>query len=401
MDIAVVGCGTAGPAAAALLRERGHDVVIFEREPAPRPVGSGIMVQPLGMSVLDRLGVGDEIRRLGNRVDRLHGVNAQGRTILDVRYGDMGEDVCGVGVQRGLLFSTLLSRAERSGASVCTGWAIDRIDDAGPNGVWVIDERGRRAGPFACIVIASGSRTLLRSAIGEPRRCDEYPWGAWWFTALAGGVQERRTLFQSYEHAERMVGFLPSGKLTDAGADTVSCFYSVERAREREIRQRGIAWLRDDVRRLAPGFASIAEQLVSWDQVLVATYRDVVMRPLCRGRVVCIGDAGHSMSPQLGLGANLALVDALVLARCLGDVDQGSSSDEVERALTAFSDQRRRVLRYYAFISRLLTPLFQSSERSLAVVRDLALPVLCRAGWSRRQMLEAVCGTTGGFLGRW
>jgi 2-polyprenyl-6-methoxyphenol hydroxylase-like FAD-dependent oxidoreductase len=405
MDVAVVGCGTAGPAVAAMLRERGHGVVVFEREAEPKPIGSGILLQPLGMSVLDLLGVGERVRRLGSRVERLHGVNVAGKTVLDLRYSDSGEGVHGVGVQRGLLFNALMECAEASGVEIRTGWSIARVEDGRGDGAWVVDELGRREGPFDCVVVASGSRTLLRNVTGTVERWVEYPWGAWWFTAkMQSGMRTPmgdRTLHQVYEHASRTIGFLPSGRMDDDGDETVSCFYSVERLHEQATRERGLSWLKDEMLRLVPEACDVVGQLSGWDQVLSATYRDVVMKPLHSGRVVCIGDAGHAMSPQLGLGANLALVDARVLAECLARNDARSTSHKIEESLAVFSDQRRRILRYYTWVSRLLTPLFQSSEESLALVRDVALPVLCRVGWTKRQMLEAMCGTTKGFLGRW
>jgi 2-polyprenyl-6-methoxyphenol hydroxylase-like FAD-dependent oxidoreductase len=44
-DIAVVGCGTAGLAAALLLVRDDHRVTLFERFEAPEPIGSGLMLQ--------------------------------------------------------------------------------------------------------------------------------------------------------------------------------------------------------------------------------------------------------------------------------------------------------------------------------------------------------------------
>src|SRR5438270_42379 len=55
LDIAVVGAGTAGSAAAVLLARAGHRVTLYERVPNPGPVGAGIIMQPSGLAALAAL----------------------------------------------------------------------------------------------------------------------------------------------------------------------------------------------------------------------------------------------------------------------------------------------------------------------------------------------------------
>ena len=52
LDIAVAGCGIAGLAGALLLHRRGHAVTLYERFEQPRPLGSGLLLQPTGLAVL-------------------------------------------------------------------------------------------------------------------------------------------------------------------------------------------------------------------------------------------------------------------------------------------------------------------------------------------------------------
>ena len=69
--VCVIGCGTAGAAAAVLLARAGCEVTVLERVAAPAAVGAGIVVQPSGQAVLARLGLLDTIAARGARLDRL------------------------------------------------------------------------------------------------------------------------------------------------------------------------------------------------------------------------------------------------------------------------------------------------------------------------------------------
>jgi 2-polyprenyl-6-methoxyphenol hydroxylase-like FAD-dependent oxidoreductase len=107
--------------------------------------------------------------------------------------------------------------------------------------------------------------------------------------------------------------------------------------------------------------------------------------------VVLVGDAAHSMSPHLGQGANLGLLDAECLARHL-------SNQSPAAALIAYAMERRRHSRYLAILSRVLTPFFQSGSHTLAIGRDVALPLMCAIPWIRRQMELTVAGVKRGFF---
>lgn len=107
LTIAICGAGPAGLAAAIALQREGHYPVIFDQFDAPKPLGSGLILQPTGLAVLDWLGLGDETRKLGAPIDRLYGKAARsGRVVLDVRYDSLG-DARGLAVHRAGLFHVL------------------------------------------------------------------------------------------------------------------------------------------------------------------------------------------------------------------------------------------------------------------------------------------------------
>jgi 2-polyprenyl-6-methoxyphenol hydroxylase-like FAD-dependent oxidoreductase len=118
---------------------------------------------------------------------------------------------------------------------------------------------------------------------------------------------------------------------------------------------------------LCPGLGRMLEAQAEASCPYVFTYRDVDVSRYASGRAVLIGDAAHSMSPQLGVGAQLAMADARILAEHL------AAHGTVAAALDAYSLTRPSQLRRYQQASRWLTPLFQSDSRILSGVRDRVL----------------------------
>ncbi len=366
MRYAIIGCGTGGPSAALLLHQQGHEVTLFERVPAPGPVGAGILIQPTGMSVLRRLGLLDRVMAAGSRVERLYGENHRGRVVLDLGYGSLAPGLFGLGVQRGALFSALWDAVHAAGLEVRTGQEIGAVTED-PTGVSVAGTRFDRA------IIASGARTGLRPPGATVR---PYPWGALW--AVVRSELSPHCLTQRYRDTRQMFGLLPSGQ------GTLSMFWSIRADRVEAWRAAGMEAWKDQIRALyaeAP-----VETLNAPEQILFAPYFDVVAPRWHTERVLWIGDAAHAMSPQLGQGANLALMDAAAVADC-GDFAEWSA-------------RRRSHLRFYQLASRLLTPFFQSSFPVLAPLRDLVAGPLHAWGWYQRQMLESLVGVKTGLFSR-
>ena len=112
------------------------------------------------------------------------------------------------------------------------------------------------------------------------------------------------------------------------------------------------------------------------------SYRTVSLRRWHDGTLVLLGDAAHALSPQLGQGANLALMDAAALA----DV---ASLDDFEAA-------RRPQARFYGFGARALNVVFQNDHDALAWPRDHLMAPASRLPWVRRRALEVLAGVANG-----
>lgn len=71
MKVIVVGGGIGGLTAAVALKQQGCDVTIYERVSELRPAGSGISVWSNGVKVLNSLGLGTELAKVGGLMESM------------------------------------------------------------------------------------------------------------------------------------------------------------------------------------------------------------------------------------------------------------------------------------------------------------------------------------------
>lgn len=366
LSIGIAGAGIGGLAIAMLLAREGHRVTLFDQFATAGPVGSGLMLQETGLAVLGAMGLRAQTEALAAPIARLHGISIDtGRAVLDVRYAALRPGLAGLGIQRAVLFDVLQAAASAAGARLVPATRIVAADTGDGT---LTDAEGGLHGPYDMVIDALGVRSPLSSA---PRQ--ELTYGALWATLPwpESSTFDKSALEQRYEAARKMAGVMPSGRAAPGLPDSLTYFWSIRVDQYDAFRSAPLVHWKDAARRLWPETAVLLDQITDHDQMTFARYRHRTHAVPLEGRLVHIGDAWHAASPQLGQGANMALLDAYGLAQAM------RQTADVPSALRRFLKIRAGHVRLYQLMTWAFTPVYQSDGILTPWLRDrLAAPLL-------------------------
>ncbi len=285
--------------------------------------------------------------------------HARSREILTVEYR---ADAPGLALHRASLFQVLWDAAIAAGATLATGAAVVAAPQAGTLR-WLEREGGLRLGPFDLVIGASGTGSRL-----SPMVARALPFGAVWASVPwpAGADLPQDQLSQRYFRAKKMAGVLPIGRLPDDPTPCAALFWSLPVAgldRWPEVR---FGQWRDEVGRFWPEMVPFLAQLRGKADLTPAHYTHGSVGKVDQPGLVFVGDAAYRASPQLGQGANMALLDAMALALAL-------DACPLAQALPRYAAMRRWHCGFYQALSASFTPMYQSDSRLLPVLRDWVL----------------------------
>ncbi len=343
-DIAVIGAGVGGLAAALALRLRGARVTVFEAATELAEIGAGVQIGPNGVAVLEALGVRDAAEAVASlpRAIELRDFRAS-RPVARLPLGPACVARYGRPywqVHRADLLAVLAKGAAAAGVRLRLGARVEGVCER--RGGVALDLGGGGSFDAEAAITADGLRSAVRAAHfggGAPRFTGHVAW---------------RGLVPA--------GRLPAGLFPDAACVTMGpgrhlVTYPLRGgtlwnfvAVERRAAWTAEGWTTpDDPARLRRAFAGWGGAVDALLGAVDATYLwGVFDHPALpawtRGRIALLGDACHPMPPFLAQGAAMALEDAWVLAAALSaagpDLAVGLSAYEARRKARATRVQR-------------------------------------------------------------
>lgn len=355
----VAGAGIGGLTATIALRRAGLEVVVFERAAELREVGAGLLLAANAQKALGKLGLAEEVARLGTPASAAEIRSWRGQVLASIPAAELEKNAgaASAAVHRADL-QALLAREAGEGTlrldAVVKGF---EQDESGVR-VSLADGSEQRAD---ILVGADGLRSQIRATLFGPEEPRYAGYTAW-----------RAVVKPEGELLPWGGGFESWGRGTRFGCAHIGRgrVYWFATANSREGEKDGP--LGDPVgpkakllHRFGDWHRPIRELIEATDEGAISRTDIYDREPLGErwgeGRVTLLGDAAHPMTPNLGQGACQAVEDAVVLARCL---HEGGATAEALRRY-----ERLRYDRVAMIVRR---------SRRVGAVGQLENPLLCR-----------------------
>lgn len=391
-EVAVIGAGPAGSTAAALLAERGRDVLLLEKDRHPRfHIGESLL--PLNLPLFERLGVADEVARIGMPKFGAEFVSPWHREPVTFEFGHALDKAFphAYQVRRSEFDLILFRNAVRKGARALEGCRVTGVEFTAEGAVLSarLEDGSERVWNTRFVVDASGRDTFLASRMGIKRRNRKHNSAAIYghFTGakrLPGRAEGNITVFW-FDHG--WFWFIP---LVD-GTTSVGavCWPYYMKTRKTSPEQFFL-----DTIALCP---ALAERLSDAKLIAPATatgnYSYVASRTMGRNYLM-LGDAYTFIDPVFSTGVLLAMQSAFVgadtIETCLDRPAQAGA------ALKRFDAMMRRGPGIFSWlIYRVTTPairaLFMAPSNRFrvqeALISVLAGDIYRRTPWRARMLL--------------
>jgi 2-polyprenyl-6-methoxyphenol hydroxylase-like FAD-dependent oxidoreductase len=381
LRIAIAGGGIAGLASANVLAHDGHRVEVFDRSSGLSANGTGILLQPAGIEVLQRFGLATAAFERGCAIERVV-ARSRGSQVMNLNYTDLRPDLRALGIRRPALAKLLHDAARSAGTVVHFGIAIEKFIEKSDQ-VALLERGGATIhGPFDIALVCNGMNSRLRDSVSPGARVRPHARGVYSVVAPLPASLSNDVLLQAMNGWSDGVGLLPIGR--DGGPTAlVSFFWNASKSDLPRIEAQGYpAWC-DYIEGFCPEAHDVLRGLSGFDALTWFTTVDVTLDRWHAARSLIMGDAAHALNPQLGIGATMALLDAEALCQALRD-------GAISAALAAFQSRRKPQIERYARVSRVWSRLdgtgFSPLRRRLFLAAANGTPAL------RRRLLKHVCG---------
>ncbi|MEY3327253.1 MAG: hypothetical protein RLZZ115_134 [Cyanobacteriota bacterium] len=332
LKIIIIGAGIGGLTAGLALKRAGYTVEIYEKTSEIRPAGAGISIWSNGVKVLNSLGLGDEIAKIGGQMDRMEYRSHTDKLFNQINLNPVTETVGQrpYPVSRTELQSLLLNAFNNNLETVKLNAQFIGVEQ-NTQGVTAYFANGYQTSADL-LIAADGIHSQLRDyVVGHPvklRYADYVNWNG--LIKINPDLGDKNT-WVIYVGEGKRASMMPIGN------NRFYYFFGCPMARgtivEPEYRQRE---LKSIFARWPSPVQSLIENLNPQELNRLEIHDLDPLETIVKGRVALLGDAAHASTPTLGQGGCQAMEDAEILSRFLLTTNLG-----VEYALKRYEAERK------------------------------------------------------------
>ncbi len=373
----IVGGGPAGSTIAALLAERGVDVVLLEKDRHPRfHIGESLL--PFNLPLLDRLGVADQVERIGLPKWGVDFVSTAHQRTVTFEFADAWDKSLpsSFQVRRSQFDHVLIRNAAAKGAHVIEDCRVTGIDLDRDDCVDVIAKAGsgtEQRWRARFLIDASGRDTLVAGKLGLKDRNRRHASAAIYghFTGArrqAGRAEGNISIFW-FEHG--WIWFIPLADGTTSIGAVVPPAYL--KSRPTDV----TAFFRQTIAKAPALMERLAGATLTGPATATGNYSYRARRMVGRNYML-VGDAYAFIDPVLSTGVYLAMKGAFQAADTVVTVLREPL--RADRALNRFAAEvERGIDRFSWFIYRMNTPELRDlfmNPRNMLRLREAVLAIL-------------------------
>lgn len=318
VEIAVIGAGLGGAAAAALLAGAGFSVHTFEQAPVFTRLGAGIHIGPNVMKIFRRIGIEKKLESIGSHPDFWFSRDGNtGEYLSRIPLGDYGRREYGasyITIHRGDMHAVQIDALPQD--RVHFGHKLIAIEERGSD-VLLTFENGRKIAA-GLVVGADGINSMIREMLLGPEKPRFSGWVG--HRALvnmdklrASGLQFEACVKWWWEASRHIMAYATKG-------DGSEYYYVTGVPVDGWEHQTSfVDSSREEMEAIFGGSHPVVQALIDATETVTKWpfWNRDPLNLWSRGRLVMLGDACHPMRPHMAQGACMAIEDAAVLTRCL------------------------------------------------------------------------------------
>lgn len=306
--VLISGASIAGPVLAFWLHRFGFEVTVVERAAALRLGGQNIDVRGAARTVLQRMGLEEQVRKANTGEVGVRFVDSSGRVKVEAPMGEEGFGTSELEILRGDLASIFYDSTKKD-VEYLFGDQITALD--GHENVVKVTFKNGPARDFNLVIAADGIRSGTRRLMfgDEPeirflglyntymtisRTADDDQWARWYNAT-----------------GSRVITLRPDNHGTTRASFS---FLSPERGYERLDLAEQKELLRQKFADAGWQAPRILKELDKYDDLYLDGISQVIAPRWSEGKCAMVGDAAYCPSPLSGMGASLSIVGAYVLA---------------------------------------------------------------------------------------